>query len=301
MASASNTQTATFRAHEPAPKVVDTRFGPMEYAEFGEGPAVLAIHGAMGGHDQSLLLARTVGDEGYHYIGISRPGYLGTPLSSGRGPEQQADLCAALLDELRVESALLMAVSGGGPCALQFALRHRERCRGLVLVSTCGRKVNTRIPFSFHIARLLVRVPGFASSMRRKVLANVDQAASRSIPDPKTRARVLDDPEVGPLFRALMESTSDHVNKRMGGTENDIRITRTNDYRLDQIATPVLIVHGTEDSMVPYDLHAKALESGIPGAELLTVEGGEHVAIFTHREQVRPRVARFLREHSAPG
>jgi len=28
------------------------------------------------------------------------------------------------------------------------------------------------------------------------------------------------------------------------------------------------------------------------------IEGGEHVSIFTHRDEVRARVTRFLREHA---
>ena len=36
----------------------------------------------------------------------------------------------------------------------------------------------------------------------------------------------------------------------------------------------------------------------IPGAELLALEGGDHVAIFTHRAEAQARVARFLREHA---
>ena len=36
----------------------------------------------------------------------------------------------------------------------------------------------------------------------------------------------------------------------------------------------------------------------IPGAELLAIEGGDHVAIFTHRDQARARVTRFLLAHA---
>src|SRR3974390_1251148 len=95
-----------------APRIVPTPAGPVEYAEFGSGPAVLAIHGAMGGYDQSTILAQTVGPPGYRYVAISRPGYLGTPLSCGRTPEEQADLCARLLDQLRVEQTAVLAISG---------------------------------------------------------------------------------------------------------------------------------------------------------------------------------------------
>src|SRR5512145_918287 len=80
----------------PSPAVVETSRGPVECAIVGDGPVVVALHGAMGGWDQSLLLARTLGEGGYRYVGVSRPGYLGTPLASGRSPEEQADLLAAL-------------------------------------------------------------------------------------------------------------------------------------------------------------------------------------------------------------
>lgn len=295
-----NGKTATCESG-PMAKIVSTRQGVVEYAEYGEGPAVIALHGAMGGYDQSLLLARTIGDAGFRYIAVSRPGYLETPLASGKTAEQQADLCAGLLDELGIDTAVVMAVSGGGPCALNFALRHQKRCRGMVLVSTCGEKVCNSIPFSFKLTKLLVRIPAFANAIQKKALANIEQMASRSIPDPELRARVLQDPEVGPLFIGLMESTCDRMGQRIIGTENDIAITRTTEYPLEDIAVPVLIIHGTEDSVVSYEPHAKALESRIPNAELLTIEGGEHVSIFTHHNVVKPRVVRFLGELTLGG
>lgn len=45
---------------------------------------------------------------------------------------------------------------------------------------------------------------------------------------------------------------------------------------------------------VPFAQHGKVLAERIPGAELVALRGGEHVAIFTHREEARARVVRFL-------
>ena len=64
-------------------------------------------------------------------------------------------------------------------------------------------------------------------------------------------------------------------------------------YPLERITVPTLVVHGTSDSFVPF-AQARALACRVPGAEMLTIEGGEHVSIYTHRAQVRATIDRFL-------
>jgi alpha-beta hydrolase superfamily lysophospholipase len=63
------------------------------------------------------------------------------------------------------------------------------------------------------------------------------------------------------------------------------------------VDAPVLIVHGTEDRVVEFEVHAKMLEARLPNAELPAVEGGEHVSIFTHRDMVRTKVKEFFQRH----
>jgi pimeloyl-ACP methyl ester carboxylesterase len=289
-------QTTSIPETSPAsgPRVVHTRRGPVEYAEVGAGPAVLCLHGAMGGYDQSLLLARSAGAPGFRYLAVSRPGYLGTPLASGRAPAEQADLCAALLDEVGERQAFVMAVSGGGPAAVAFALRHPDRCRGLVLVSACTARLDTPLPLAWHLLKLLARVPWLAKALAPDPDADPDRATRRSIRDPAVRARTLGDPEAGPLLLSLQRSTGDRLAARLPGTENDIAVTRQDlGLALETIRCPVLAIHGTADAVVPF-AQARALADRVPGAELFAAEGGEHVTLFTHLAEVRTRVARFL-------
>lgn len=277
-------------------KILTTSRGPIEYLDTGNGPMVLALHGAMGGYDQSYILARTIGDAGYRYLAISRPGYLGTPLSAGRTPEEQADLYAEFIDLLGIRQAIVFAVSGGGPSAIYFALRHRDKCRGLVLISTVGGKINNKIPFAFHVMTRLAEWPAFVKMMKRKTERNLQRKLRRSISDPKILEQTAADNDVMALYRELAVGMLDRMSQRIERTKNDIRTTQTRVYPLKDISVPTLIIHGTKDPLVPYEEHGKRLATEIPGAQLLAAEGGEHVTIFTHRKEVRLRVAAFLQD-----
>ena len=275
--------------------IIETLRGGVEYARSGEGPAVLLLHGAMGGFDQGLLLGRAaVGSAGFESIAVSRPGYLGTPLALGKAPEEQADLCAAVLDALAIPVAAVIAISGGGQCALQFALRHPGRCRALVMISACSAPLAVRVPFRFHLIAFLARFPAVVSRMRKKAADDPEGAARRAIPDPALCAQTLNDPEVGPLLREHLASTLERMADRLPGTRNDIRQSRAPfAYPLERIQAPALVVHGAKDEAVPF-ANAESLAARLPRGELLAIPDGRHVSLFTHRRLIQPRVSRFL-------
>ena len=53
---------------------IESSHGPIEFAEAGDGPAVLVIHGAGGGFDQGLDLGAAFLGDGYRVIAPSRFG-----------------------------------------------------------------------------------------------------------------------------------------------------------------------------------------------------------------------------------
>ena len=128
--------TAHERALETGSQIAATARGPIEYAIAGQGVPILRIHGSPGGYDHSIIgaQARPQDIAGFQVIAVSRPGYLRTPLSSGATPAEQADLYAALLDEMGIERVFVHGISGGGPSALHFAAKYPQRTIGLVLV-----------------------------------------------------------------------------------------------------------------------------------------------------------------------
>lgn len=284
-------------AQQP-PVVIQTALGAVECAVWGEGPAVLAMHGAMGGYDQSVMLARAAVEGcGFQFVAVSRPGYLGTPLGEATAPERQADLCAALLDALGIQQAAVLAISGGGQCALQFALRHPGRCWGLVLVSACTAQLLVKLPLRFHLLKLMARLPWLTAKLREEAAQRPDESAQRAIRDPELCRRTLADHVAGPMLTELQLSTMEHMSGRLPGTQNDVvQSRRPFEYPVEQIGVPVLLVHGTVDEVVPF-ADSRSLASRLPRAELLALEGGPHVSLFTHLHEIRGRVGAFLEEH----
>jgi non-heme chloroperoxidase len=68
------------------------------------------------------------------------------------------------------------------------------------------------------------------------------------------------------------------------------------DFRADlpKIDVPTLVMHGTEDRILPYDATAKRLPGLIADLELVTIEGGPHNIAWTHPEDVNKALLGFL-------
>jgi non-heme chloroperoxidase len=68
------------------------------------------------------------------------------------------------------------------------------------------------------------------------------------------------------------------------------------DFRADlpKIDVPTLVMHGTEDRILPYEATAKRLPGLIADLELVTVEGGPHDIAWTHPDEVNKALLDFL-------
>jgi non-heme chloroperoxidase len=63
---------------------------------------------------------------------------------------------------------------------------------------------------------------------------------------------------------------------------------------LKKIDIPTLVVHGTEDRILPYEATAKRLPALVDGLKLVSVEGGPHNIAWTHPEEVNTALLEFL-------
>ena len=73
------------------------------------------------------------------------------------------------------------------------------------------------------------------------------------------------------------------------------------DFRADlaKIDIPVLVVHGSEDRILPYDSTAKRLPALVADLKLVSVEGGPHNIGWTHPEEVNRALLEFLGDGAA--
>jgi pimeloyl-ACP methyl ester carboxylesterase len=67
-------------------------------------------------------------------------------------------------------------------------------------------------------------------------------------------------------------------------------------YLLEEIAVPTMVIHATDDSLARYE-NAQALAARIPGARLLSIPTGGHL-LLGNDEIVHSELAEFLQSGS---
>jgi pimeloyl-ACP methyl ester carboxylesterase len=280
----------------PPAEIVSTNRGAVTCVLDGEGLPVLAVHGGMGACDQAWILGKALFADTARIIAVARPGYPGTPLSTGATPETQADAYAALLDALGIDKAVIVGCSAGGPSSIQFALRHADRCHGLILMSaaTGSLQMPPRMLTQLNILAVLARVPGMTNYLRRRVTNDPLRAATRSLRDPATAAALLAHPVTGPLLLLFQQSIFTGLRQRIAGTRHDLALLATlPPLPLEQLAVPVLGLHSSDDPVVGVR-HLDAVCEKAAKAQCVRLAKGGHIPLFTEMDAVRRHVAAFV-------
>ncbi len=276
--------------------LVQTDCGPIEYATAGEGVPLLVVHGAGGGFDQGLDIARPYVDQGFRAIAPSRFGYLRTPLPADASAQAQSEAHACLLDALGIARAHVVGVSAGATSALQFAIRHPDRTRALVLLVPAAYAPRpepapavTPAPGTELLFETALRSDflfWFGINFARKTITRSILATPPEIVEnasDQERARV----------RSIMGSILP-VSARRNGLINDGKvITAIERYNLEAVRAPTLVVSVRDDLFGTYPI-ARYTVAQIPGARLLGFERGGHVWVG-HHEEIQNDVVKFLR------
>jgi 3-oxoadipate enol-lactonase len=199
------------------------------------------------------------------------------------GPYSVADMArdaVAVLDAAGVERAHVYGISLGGMIAQELAMQHSERVCALVLGATSPGGAAAAPPDEETIAFL-----------RRRPTMPAEEGRWASVPylySERTRrgggSRISED-------LARRRSLPFDAN----GYNAQLAAAATHDAgsRLRGITVPTLIVHGSEDRMVPPD-NGRALAAAIPGADLHLLDDAGHL-YTTDEPSADYHVLRFLR------
>lgn len=205
--------------------------------------------------------------------------------SGGPGPFTMAQLAAdaaAVLEGVGAVGGAVWGASMGGMVAQHLALDHPHRVSALMLAATtCGGATAVRAAPEATAALLgrgattpeeayrracsVMYTPDFLRSHRDVVEAEVRRRAENPV-DPR-------------VFRAQYEAVRRHDTAA----------------RLGEITAPTLVLHGTDDLVVPVG-NAMILASRIPRAQLVLIEGGSHLFFHEEPERTARIVLRFLDE-----
>jgi pimeloyl-ACP methyl ester carboxylesterase len=186
--------------------------------------------------------------------------------------EQYADDLRHLLDQLRIESVVLVGCSMGGYASFAFWRRHRQRVRALVLADTrAGADSEETLARRRHLIEV-ARTEGATAVANLQISSIVGKTTREKQPD-----------TYDAVHRMMAQASVEGI---VGAVEA-MMLRPDSTASLATIDVPTLIVVGEEDVPTPVK-EARAMHERIPGSrlEIITQAGhlsnSERPAAFNH-------------------
>lgn len=271
------------REHPPQGKFIEVDGVRLHYTERGQGPVLVLLHGNMvssDDYDHSGLVDRAA--ERYRVIAFDRPGYgySERPRSTVWTPQAQARLIHHALQEMGVDSALVVGHSWGTLVALSMALDVPDFVRGLVLLSgyyypslrlDVPMLSTPAIPIlgdllRYTVSPLLWRLrwplmAKFMFSPQPVPQRFWDMPAWMMVRPKQLRAVAADSALMVPAAMALAR-------------------------RYPELKVPVALIAGTRDKMADFSHNSERLSERVPEGELALEPGVGHMTHYAHPEKV---------------
>jgi pimeloyl-ACP methyl ester carboxylesterase len=254
----------------------------LHYIERGEGPTLVLLHGngvLANDFEHSGLLDRAA--EHYRVIAFDRPGfgYSERPRSKVWTPQAQATLLRRALQELDVDSAIVLGHSWGTLVALSMALEAPDFVRGLVLLSG----------YYYPSLRADVLTSGPAIPVVGDLMRyTVSPIVTRMLWRPLTK-RVFAPQKVDERFREMpvwMMLRPKQLRASAAETAMMIPSAMTLAKRYQELKVPAVVMAGTQDLIVDFGHNSERLSERLPDSELQLQPGVGHMTHYAHPEQV---------------
>jgi 3-oxoadipate enol-lactonase len=214
---------------------------------------------------------------GYHAVAYDVRGFGRSPAGDGQYTlELMVDDLLALLDERKIDRAVLIGLSMGGYITLRAAERAPDRIRALVLAGTRSEADSNEAKIKRAAAIKTVKEKGvaeFAEGFLKTAFAPSTSPATLE----EARRLILSNSPTG-ICGALLALASR---------------TDTTAF-LPRIKVPTLVLVGEHDTLTP-PADARALAGKIPGAELHVLPGAAHISNMENPTEFNRHLLDFLR------
>lgn len=250
----------------------------LHWDEQGQGTPVLLIMGHRYSSAMWYPAREGLGDR-YRLISFDNQGTGQSGARRRTSVAEMAEDALKVLDAAGVDSAHVYGVSMGGGIALEFGIRYPERTRSLILGCTMAKTPDVKrrpkwlLTLVYHLAPLL---KGLASNKFKHGYGDAapDDAIAR-------------DRDAAAKDRFVL-----HGVIAQGHAISDYSVTPE---QVAAVTTPALVLHGTQDLLVPYEA-GKKLSEMLPNARLVTFQDIGHNYFIGAGEQANAEVDRFIQE-----
>jgi non-heme chloroperoxidase len=258
------------------------------YEDHGSGPPVVLVHGyALNGHSwekqEAALLAA-----GHRVITYDRRGFgASSRPSTGYDFDTLAEDLHVLISRLDLHAVVVAGFAmGAGEVVRHLAVHGSARVKAAVLVAPL-------LPF-------LLKTPDNPDGIDRRVLNDITARIAADRPaamkefmdrsynvDLLGGSRVSDQAWQNSFYVAISASAHAAVACVTACLE---------DFRGDlaAISIPVLVIHGDQDRVLPYEATSRRLPALLSNARSTVIAGGPHAIIWTHADEVNKALLDFI-------
>ncbi|NDW05213.1 alpha/beta fold hydrolase [Jiella pacifica] len=257
--------------------------------DWGTGRPFVLVHGWPLNADMWDYVAHELVEQGFRVVAYDRRGFgRSSQPGGGYDYDTMSDDLAAVIDGLGLSDVTLVGFSMGGGEVARYMSRHGGKgVSRAILVSAVTPyllKDNSNpdgvdgSTFDGFIAELKKDRPGFLETFGKQFygVGLLDWSVSSAYLE-WTKQMAL---------QASLRSTIKCVDA-FGRT----------DFRGDMAAfkVPTLVIHGTSDSTVPFEISGKRAAEMITGAELKAYDGAPHGLHYTEQDRLVADLADFVR------
>lgn len=266
------------------------------YFDMGDGTPLLMMHGSGIGTGAAMTwwrnmphLSQTMRTIAFDFIGYGES--VSAP-DTTYGIRQWGEHTLRLMDALAIDKAWLVGSSLGGWVAMQLAIDYPERILGVISIGTGGAKKaksNQQTPSTNSVVSAsypLTRPPLSEQRIRQNLEKNIKN--DHLICDTLIQLRYQ---------AALKESQTGLRPTLYDAREYDRENLPLDMDALSQLSIPVLLVHGTEDLVVPVSRSLMLLDI-IPTADAYLYGQSGHWPHIGKAEHFNALVSGYIATHS---